>query len=151
MAELIMKIPAPYEPMRTNRWIIKMGGGNVIKEIPEYLFQSYKIKTKEIPNQERQGTQLSLKLRNGSGFLATPDMFIDEKKVVLEFLDPVGCVMEKYLMDVVFNGFEMVGDYADGSLLTADVSFWVKSISTNQTDKIDKEAVESYKKRKNEE
>jgi hypothetical protein len=53
-------------------------------------------------------------------------------------------------MDVVFDHFEMAGDYGDSSLLTAHISVWVKSIRTNQTDKIDKEAVEAYKKRNEE-
>ena len=150
MAELIMEMPAPYEPMRTNRWLINMGGGNVIKEIPKYLFTSYKIITEEIPNKNRQGTKLELKMTNKVGFLAIPDMFMDEKSIIIDYLDPTGLVIESYNMDVIFDHFEMAGDYGDSSLLTAHISFWVKSIRTNQTDEIDKEAVEAYKKRNEE-
>jgi hypothetical protein len=151
MAELIREFPA-YEPLRSNRWLVRMSGCNVLeKGVPEWSFKSFKIyndKNQKMLEYDRDFLKLELEIRNSTGFLLTPDMVMDEKKIDIEFLDPVGEVIDKYSMEVNFDNFLLSGDYGDDDILTHKLIFDIKSISSLQTEVIDKQALENYKKNK---
>ena len=105
MAELIREMPTPWEPLRTNRWIIRMDGSNVIEKIPEYYFKSFKIENEKIGEgiKAKNALKLTIEVLNGVNFLLTPDMVMGNKKIKIEFLDPTGVTINYYNMKVDFE------------------------------------------------
>lgn len=144
MADLEFKTGG-IEPLKANRWIVKMFG--TTQKIPEYTFKNWNLKTENIPESKNKGLKLTLSQYNVIHFLMTPEDAIGCKKIKIEFLDPTGQLINYYDMVVVNESFEIKGDYSDGSLLTNEMSFWVKDIKSM----IDDKTLENYKKRKEEE
>jgi hypothetical protein len=130
------------EPILSNRWVVNMGGGKLMKEIPKHIFKNFELSTKD------KGIKLTLLTHNLVDFLNTPELYIDEKKIVIEFLDPTCTVVENFDMSVVFDSFKVVGDYGDDSILTSEISYWVRDIRTFRDNELDKKIMENYLKNK---
>ena len=146
MAKKIMDW-AITEPIKENRWVINMSGCNVVEEIPKWIFNSFNIENEKTDGGE-DALKLTIKTYNYINFVLTPDMVMDEKNIVIEFLDPTGQTMEKYDMSVDFGNFEVFCDYSKDGILTNTLTYWVKSLKTNGTEAMDKKVLENYKKNK---
>ena len=72
--------------------------------------------------------------------------------VVIDFLDPTGVKIQHYDMKVEFNDLTLIGDYSDSSILTHEVTFWIKSMNPYTIDKdIEKETFKNYTEKQKEE
>jgi hypothetical protein len=153
MAELIREMPTPWEPLRTNRWIIRMDGSNVIEKIPEYYFKSFKIENEKIGEgiKAKNALKLTIEVLNGVNFLLTPDMVMGNKKIKIEFLDPTGVTINYYNMKVDFENIVLDCDYGNGDLLTHTLTYWITNLHSMTTENIDEKAYEGYLKNKEKE
>jgi hypothetical protein len=156
MAELL-KEHVTYEPLRTNRWIVKTQ--ETFQNIPEYAVSDFKIDTVDIEGGYdrrkrkpiKKALRLTLHFHNMAHWLLTPDDVMNAEKVKIEFLGPVGDVLNHYDMDVEFDKLTLVGDYSNSGLLTHEVTFWIKQLNPMAIQKdIEKEVFENYKKKKEE-
>jgi hypothetical protein len=158
MADLLKKMPVAYEPLKTNRWVVKTKES--FQNIPEYAVSDFKIDTVDIENPEMnyrrkerttKALRLTLHFRNSVMWMLTPDDVMNADNVVIDFLDPTGVKIQHYDMKVEFNDLTLIGDYSDSSILTHEVTFWIKSMNPYTIDKdIEKETLENYKKKKEE-
>ncbi len=144
MAELTHRMGDIQTPLKSNRWVIKMNGGNVIEEIPQYCFSNFTLKTEKLEDGKKDALKLTLTVRNDVSFLLTPDMVIRNNKVKIDFLDPTGVEVNHYNMVVDFESLELIGDYGDDDILTHRVEFWVKDLQTITSKKQDKEVLKKY-------
>lgn len=144
-----------YEPLKANRWFVKME--ETIQNIPNYVVSDFKIDTVDIENGHeriknkpvKKALRLTLHFRNTSNWVLTPDDVMNAGKIKIEFLGPIGDVLNYYDMDVEFDGLTLIGDYGSSDLLTHEVTFWIKKLNPMSMEKdIEKEVFESYKKKK---
>ena len=146
MAEKIVDFKV-HEPLRANRWILNVG------KIPAYLFRSVNLESfveKDSKNPKTY-TKLTFSIYNTVGYTLNPDDVITLKKIKLDFLDPVGSIVNGYDMKVEFDRMSLKCDYADGSLLTHEFVFYVKDLNqlySNEGEVSDKEFVEKFKEKK---
>lgn len=155
MADLIREFKN-YEPLKTNRWVVKMGG--VTQEIPEYLFKDFKLESvfikEDTPrsyrdkNKIKKALRLSLSQYNTVHFLLRPEDAMECDRIKIEFLDPTGVCLNYYDMKVEIEHFEMIGDYSIDGILTNEFSFWVTDIKSIIVEDLDKKTLENYKSRK---
>lgn len=136
MADIIKEIPS-FEPMVSNRWVIRIDG--TTQKIPEYVIKDFKLETELIREKnkrgsgwgkEKTGLKLTIHLYNTTHFLLVPDDVICANKIKLQFLDPTGVMINQYNMKVELDKMTLVGDYGSNDLLTHEVSFWVKDLDT---------------------
>ncbi len=121
------------EPLKSNSWLVKLS--NTLQNIPDYVFNNFKLDTEkiEVKGKTKQSLKLTLHCYNTVSFLLTPDDVIDVKKIKIDFLDPTGVIVNYYDMVVELEKMSLIGDYGDGSLLTHELVFWVKSLNSIQT------------------
>jgi hypothetical protein len=136
-----------HEPLRTNRWILNVG------KVPAYLFRTVNLETFVEKGQKnpKTYTKLTFSIYNTVNYTLNPDEVITLKKIKLDFLDPVGTVVNGYDMNVEFEKMALKCDYADGGLLTHEFVFYVKNLDklySNQGEDSEKEIIEKYKKNK---
>ena len=157
MADLIMKMPTPYEPLMTNRWVVRTQES--FQNIPEWVVSDFKIDTVDIEGEKTsrrkkrtdKALRLTLHFRNMVNWMLTPDDVMNAEKVMIDFLDPTGVKMNHYDMKVEFNTLTLVGDYSDSSILTHEVTFWIKSMNPMAIDKdIEKEVFKQYQEKQEE-
>ena len=149
MAELIKKFPS-YEPLMTNRWLVRTKES--FQNVPEWVVKDFKIDTVDIENDKKKDTKalkLTLHFHNMVQWLLVPDDVMYTKKVIIDFLDPTGVVVNNYSMNVEFDTFTLAGDYSDSTILTHEVTFWIKSMESLSSRSLDEEAMENYKERVN--
>jgi hypothetical protein len=99
-------------------------------------------------------TKLNFSLLNTVDYTIVPDDVIQLRKIKLEFLDPVGHVINGYDMNVEFEKMSLKCDYSDDGLLTHNFVFYVKNLNqlhTNVGEESEKEIVEKYKNNKKKE
>ncbi len=146
MAEKIIDFKV-HEPLRANRWILNVG------KVPAYLFRSVNLESfveKDSKNPKTY-TKLTFSIYNTVGYTLNPDDVITLKKIKLDFLDPVGSIVNGYDMKVEFDRMSLKCDYADGGLLTHEFVFYVKDLNqlySNEGEVSEKEFIESYKQKK---
>ena len=146
MAEKVFEWPQNVEPLRTNRWILKIG------KVPSYLVRS--VDMESFVEENKTYTKLNFSLMNVIGYNIVPDDIITLKKIKLEFLDPTGVVVNGYDMRVEFDKMSFKCDYTDGGILTHNFVFYVKNLNqlnTNVGEESEKELIENYKKNKKKE
>lgn len=147
MANLIKKFPS-YEPLMTNRWVVRTKES--FRNVPEWVVKDFKIDTVDIDNGKKKDTKalkLTLHFHNMVQWLLVPDDVMYSKKVIIDFLDPTGVIVNNYTMNVEFDTFTLVGDYGDSSILTHEVTFWIKSMESLSSRTLDEKTVENYKER----
>lgn len=158
MADLIKKMPTAYEPLMTNRWVVRTEES--FQNIPEWVVSDFKIDTVDIEGvkvtsrrkkRANKALRLTLHFRNMVNWMLTPDDVMNAGKVTIDFLDPTGVKVNHYDMTVEFENLTLVGDYSDSGILTHEVTFWIKGISTLSGDNLDKVAFENYTEKKKEE
>jgi hypothetical protein len=149
MAEKIVDFKI-QEPLRTNRWILNVG------KVPAYLFRTVNLETfveKEQRNPKTY-TKLTFSIHNTVSYTVNPDDVITLKKIKLDFLDPIGSVVNGYDMNVQFDKMNLKCDYSENGILTHEFVFYVKNLSqifTNEGEDSEKEIIEKYKKKKEKE
>jgi hypothetical protein len=136
MADLIMKMPEPFEPKRKNRWVVRMEDGANIKEWvifktgrPKYIKKRkwYGLSYYEIEPME-------LSFRDPifpSTSKALYEIYKDDKLVdfTLEILDPTGVIVEKWeilsceILEVNFGEL----NYESDDILTCTLKLKPKS------------------------
>lgn len=151
MADLIKKFHH-YEPLMTNRWLVRTQES--FQNVPEYVVKDFKITTVDIENGKKKNTKalkLTLHFHNMVQSLLVPDDVMYCKKVIIDFLDPTGVVVNNYIMNVEFDTFTLVGDYGDSNILTHEVTFWIKSMESLSSKSVDEETLKNYQKNKKKE
>ena len=157
MAELLKEMPVAYEPLKSNRWVVRTKES--FQNIPEWVVSDFKIDTVDIDEPRRwnnrkplkKGLRLTLHFRNMVTWMLTPDDVMNADNIMIDFLDPVGHKVQHYDMKVEFDKLTLVGDYSNADILTHEVTFWIKSMDPLAIDKdIEKETFENYKKKKEE-
>ena len=145
MAEKILEFKL-QEPLRTNRWLLKVG------KVPAWLVRSTNLET--FVEKGKTYTKLNFSLLNTVDYTIVPDDVIQLRKIKLEFLDPVGHVINGYDMNVDFEKMSLKCDYSDDGLLTHEFVFYVKNLNqlhTNVGEESEKEIIEKYKNNKKKE
>jgi len=146
-----------FEPLMTNRWIVNTE--ETFQNIPKYAVSDFKIDTVDIEETYnrikkrpvKKALRLTLHFRNMAHWMLTPDDVMNAEKVKIEFLGPIGDVLNHYDMDVEFNNLTLVGDYGSSDVLTHEVTFWIKKLNPMAIQKdIEKEVFENHKKKKEE-
>jgi len=147
MADLLRKMVIE-EPLRANRWILNIG------KIPSYLFRNVSLESfseKKARKKNEIYTKLSFSIYNTVNYTVHPDDIVLLRKMKLDFLDPVGEIINGYNMNVEFEKMSLKCDYSDSGLLTHEFVFWVKDMEqfyNNRNEKSEKEILEEYKKKK---
>jgi hypothetical protein len=113
-----VKFPIPFEPHKSNRFIIKSDG----TEIPDYLFRNYKIyNDNDIIFFETE-------------FIETINVTInplDLFKIIgfsIQNLDPTGVVTQELYFEVKGLNFEKTASYNDNTLLTTKLKVITKNM-----------------------
>lgn len=151
MAELIQKLPISFEPLRSNRWILN------VTDVPPYLIKNVNLETfteKEGRKNFKTYTKLTFSIFNIIGYMVQPGDIIQLKKIKLDFLDPVGTVVNGYNMDVEFEKMNFKCDYSNDGLLTHEFIFYVRDLNplyTNMGELSEKEITNKYKEIKEKE
>jgi hypothetical protein len=96
-----------FEPLKTNRWIIKLKGC----DIEEYLFRKYKIFN------DGDKLMFSTEVYETVQFQINPKDLFNIEDVTIEFLDPVGTVVNGFIFNPKSIQFEQSGDYGSDDLL----------------------------------
>jgi hypothetical protein len=96
-----------FEPLKTNRWIIKLKGC----DIKEYLFRKYKIFN------DADKLMFSTEVYETVQFQINPKDLFNIEDVTIEFLDPVGTVVNGFTFNPKSIQFEQSGDYGSDDLL----------------------------------
>lgn len=150
MADLIREMPVAYEPLMTNRWVVRTQES--FQNIPEWVVADFKIDTVDVKDEkisrrkkrDNKALRLTLHFRNMVNWLLTPDDVMCAEKVTIDFLDPTGVKVNHYDMEVEFDNLTLVGDYSDLGILTHEVTFWIKGINTFSGDNLEKEVFKKY-------
>jgi hypothetical protein len=96
-----------FEPLKTNRWVIKLKGC----DIKEYLFRKYKIFN------DADKLMFSTEVYETVQFQINPKDLFNIEDVTIEFLDPVGTVVNGFVFNPKSIQFEQSGDYGSDDLL----------------------------------
>jgi len=96
-----------FEPLKTNRWVIKLKGC----DIKEYLFRKYKIFN------DADKLMFSTEVYETVQFQINPKNLFNIEDVTIEFLDPVGTVVNGFVFNPKSIQFEQSGDYGSDDLL----------------------------------
>jgi hypothetical protein len=96
-----------FEPLKTNRWVIKLKGC----DIKEYLFRKYKIFN------DADKLMFSTEVYETVQFQINPKDLFNIEDVTIEFLDPVGTVVNGFIFNPKSIQFEQSGDYGSDDLL----------------------------------
>jgi len=125
MSELMIKLPVPLEPKRANRFIITFIGNN-LEPIPVYLFKSYKLKN------EGEELILTIKMLEPLHFTYNPKELYNILDVKIEFLDPIGGIVNGLILPIIGSNHKQSGNYKSNKLLTNKFRFIIdgKNIQT---------------------
>lgn len=96
------------EPLKTNRWVIKLKGC----DIKEYLFRKYKIFN------DGDKLMFSTEVYETVIHHINPKELFNIEEVKIEFLDPIGSVVNGLVFNPKTIQFEQSGDYGSDDLLT---------------------------------
>ena len=118
-----------FEPLKTNRWIIKLKGC----DIQEYLFRKYKI--------FNDGSKLmfSTEVYETVQFQINPKELFKIEEVRIEFLDPIGTVVNGLVFNPKTIQFEQSADYGSDDLLNYKILMEIDMGTLQSINKIEKE------------
>jgi hypothetical protein len=106
------------EPLKSNRFIIKF---NDEVKIPEYLFRSFKIYN------EGDNLIFKTKIFQTVDYSFNPSDIFKITDVKIEYLDPIGEVVNGLSFDVQGSNISFKNDYADDSLSTIYFQFVINT------------------------
>jgi hypothetical protein len=104
----------PVEPLKSNRFIIKF---NKEVTVPEYLFRSFKI--------YNEGDKLIFKTKmyQTVNYSFNPADLFKITSVTIEYLDPIGEVVNGLNFDVQGSNLSFKNDYSEDNLSIIDFQF----------------------------
>ena len=108
----------PIEPLKSNRFLIKF---NDEVKIPEYLFRSFKIYN------EGKDLIFRTKIFQTVDYSFNPSDIFKITDVKIEYLDPIGEVVNGLSFDVQGSNISFKNDYADDSLSTIYFQFVINT------------------------
>ena len=108
----------PVEPLKSNRFIIKF---NKEVTVPEYLFRSFKIYN------EGEKLIFKTKMYQTVDYSFNPADLFKITSVTIEYLDPIGDVVNGLSFDVQGSNISFKNDYADDSLSTIYFQFVINT------------------------
>jgi len=106
----------PVEPLKSNRFIIKF---NKEVTVPEYLFRNFKIYN------EGEKLIFKTKMYQTVNYSFNPADLFKITDVTIEYLDPVGEVVNGLSFDVQGSNLSYKNDYSDDNLSMIDFQFVV--------------------------
>ena len=104
----------PVEPLKSNRFIIKF---NKEVTVPEYLFRNFKIYN------EGEKLIFKTKMYQTVNYSFNPADLFKITDVKIEYLDPVGEVVNGLSFDVQGSNLSYKNDYSDDNLSMIDFQF----------------------------
>jgi len=104
----------PVEPLKSNRFIIKF---NKEVTVPDYLFRSFKIYN------EGEKLIFKTKMYQTVNYSFNPADLFKITSVTIEYLDPIGDVVNGLSFDVQGSNLSFKNDYSDDSLSMIDFQF----------------------------
>jgi hypothetical protein len=108
----------PVEPLKSNRFLIKF---NDEVKVPEYLFRSFKIYN------EGDNLIFKTKIFQTVDYSFNPSDIFKITDVKIEYLDPIGEVVNGLSFDVQGSNISFKNDYADDSLSTIYFQFVINT------------------------
>lgn len=109
----------PVEPLKSNRYLIKIVG----TEIPSFLFTKYKIYN------EGDTLIFTTKFYETVEFSFNPAEFFNITGVVIDYLDPIGNVVNSLSFNVSGSNFERKQSYSDDGLQINSLRFIINKES----------------------
>ena len=106
----------PVEPLKSNRFIIKF---NKEVTVPEYLFRNFKIYN------EGEKLIFKTKMYQTVNYSFNPADLFKITAVKIEYLDPVGEVVNGLSFDIQGSNLSYKNDYSDDNLSMIDFQFVV--------------------------
>jgi len=106
----------PVEPLKSNRFIIKF---NKEVTVPEYLFRNFKIYN------EGEKLIFKTKMYQTVNYSFNPADLFKITDVKIEYLDPVGEVVNGLSFDIQGSNLSYKNDYSDDNLSMIDFQFVV--------------------------
>jgi hypothetical protein len=104
----------PVEPLKSNRFIIKF---NKEVTVPEYLFRNFKIYN------EGEKLIFKTKMYQTVNYSFNPADLFKITAVKIEYLDPVGEVVNGLSFDIQGSNLSYKNDYSDDNLSMIDFQF----------------------------
>ena len=104
----------PVEPLKSNRFIIKF---NKEVTVPEYLFRNFKIYN------EGEKLIFKTKMYQTVNYSFNPADLFKITSVTIEYLDPIGEVVNGLNFDVQGSNLSFKNDYSDDNLSIIDFQF----------------------------
>ena len=104
----------PVEPLKSNRFIIKF---NKEVTVPEYLFRSFKIYN------EGEKLIFKTKMYQTVNYSFNPADLFKITSVTIEYLDPIGEVVNGLNFDVQCSNLSFKNDYLEDNLSIIDFQF----------------------------
>jgi hypothetical protein len=102
------------EPLKSNRWIISF---NNDVEVPEYLFNRYKIKN------EGEDLVLTTRMFNTVHYSFNPADLFKITEVTIKYLDPIGEVVNGLVLPIKGSNVEIKCSYKDDNLMFTNFRF----------------------------
>ena len=102
------------EPLKSNRWIISF---NNDVEVPEYLFNRYKIKN------EGGDLVLTPRMFNTVHYSFNPADLFKITEVTIKYLDPIGEVVNGLVLPIKGSNVEIKCSYKDDNLMFTNFRF----------------------------
>jgi hypothetical protein len=102
------------EPLKSNRWIISF---NNDVEVPEYLFNRYKIKN------EGGDLVLTTRMFNTVHYSFNPADLFKITEVTIKYLDPIGEVVNGLVLPIKGSNVEIKCSYKDDNLMFTNFRF----------------------------
>jgi len=112
----------PVEPLKSNRFIIKF---NKEVTVPEYLFRSFKIYN------EGEKLIFKTKMYQTVNYSFNPVDLFKITAVKIEYLDPVGEVVNGLSFDIQGSNLSYKNDYSDDNLSMIDFQFVINPETIN--------------------
>ena len=111
------------EPLKENRFIINITGTN----IPNYLFRKFEI--------YNEGDELifTTSFYETVEFSFNPKEFFNITGVVIDYLDPVGDIVNSLMFNVKGSNFQRKQSYSNDELQTNELKFIVEKETMNLT------------------
>ena len=117
-----------FEPLKTNRWVIKLKGC----DIKEYLFRKYKIFN------DADKLMFSTEVYETVQFQINPKDLFNIEDVTIEFLDPVGTVVNGFVFNPKSIQFEQSGDYGSDDLLNYKILMEIDKTTLHSLQNVEK-------------
>jgi hypothetical protein len=112
----------PVEPLKSNRFIIKF---NKEVTVPEYLFRNFKIYN------EGEKLIFKTKMYQTVNYSFNPADLFKITDVKIEYLDPVGEVVNGLSFDIQGSNLSYKNDYSDDNLSMIDFQFVINPETIN--------------------